>query len=64
VDLALHDARSASAGFLRLALGVTYSGAPDRAVPLTPLSLPALLPGAFAPDSRIQVAKAASFVSP
>lgn len=48
VDLAFHDAPSASAGFVKVGARHDSSGAPDRAVPLTPLSLPVLLPCAFA----------------
>jgi len=40
VNLAFHDASFASAGFFGLARGVASPGASDRAVPLTPLSLP------------------------
>jgi len=48
VDLAFHDAESASAGFLWVGARYVSSGAPDRAVPLTPPSLPGLLLRAFA----------------
>jgi len=40
VNLAFHDAQFASADLLGLTLGILPPGAPDRAVPLTPLSLP------------------------
>jgi hypothetical protein len=40
VNLAFHDAQFASAGFFGLTRGMLPPGAPDRAVPLTPLSLP------------------------
>jgi len=39
VDLAFHDAESASAGFVKVDARHHSAGAPDRAVPLTPLSL-------------------------
>jgi hypothetical protein len=48
VDLAFHDAESASAGFVKVDARHHSAGAPDRAVPLTPLSLPVFLPDAFA----------------
>jgi hypothetical protein len=51
VDLAFHDAESASAGFVTVYARHDSAGAPDRAVPLTPPSLPVFLPGAFAPRS-------------
>jgi len=40
VNLAFHDAEFASVGFFGLTRGVLPPGASDRAVPLTPLSLP------------------------
>jgi hypothetical protein len=48
VNLAFHDAESASAGFLRVGARHDSSGAPVGAVPLTPLSLPILQLRAFA----------------
>jgi len=48
VNLAFHDAESASAGFFRVGARHDSSGAPVGAVPLTPLSLPILRLGAFA----------------
>jgi len=48
VDLAFHDAESASAGFFWVGARHNSSGAPVRAVPLTPLSLPILGLRAFA----------------
>jgi len=48
VDLAFHDAESASVGFVKVGARHLSSGAPDRAVPLTPLSLPVVLLRAFA----------------
>jgi len=45
VDLAFHDAQSASAGFFEVGARHVSAGAPDRAIPLTPLSLPVILPG-------------------
>jgi hypothetical protein len=48
VDLAFHDAESASAGFVKVGARHDSSGAPDRAVPLTPPSLPVVLLRAFA----------------
>jgi len=42
VNLAFHDAEFASVGFFGLTRGVLPPGASDRAVPLTPLSLPGL----------------------
>jgi len=51
VDLAFHDAQSASAGFFEVGARHVSAGAPDRAIPLTPLSLPVILPGGY-PLSR------------
>jgi len=48
VDLAFHDAESASVGFVKVGARHHSAGAPDRAVPLTPPSLPVFLPDAFA----------------
>jgi len=48
VNLAFHDAESASAGFFRVGARHDSSGAPVGAVPLTPLSLPILRLRAFA----------------
>jgi hypothetical protein len=48
VDLAFHDAESASVGLVKVDARHHSAGAPDRAVPLTPLSLPVFLPDAFA----------------
>lgn len=47
MDLAFHDARSASVDPAGLVLGVFLPSAPDGIVPLTPLSLPALPPRAL-----------------
>jgi hypothetical protein len=49
VDLAFHDAESASAGFFEVGARHHSAGAPDRAVPLTPPSLPAILLGTYVP---------------
>jgi len=46
--MAFHDAPSASASSLWVGARHDSAGAPDRAVPLTPLSLPVLLLRAFA----------------
>jgi hypothetical protein len=51
VDLAFHDARSASASFVRGWRTACFSGAPDRAVPLTPPSLPFI---EFRPRFRVE----------
>jgi len=48
VNLAFHDARFASAGFVGLPLGLFLRALPKRAVPLTPPSLPTLPFPAFA----------------
>jgi len=52
VNLAFHDARFASAGFVGLTLGFFLRALPKRAVPLTPPSLPILPPSAFAGGVR------------
>jgi len=49
VNLAFHDAKSAWAGSIKVGARHVSSGAPDRAVPLTPPSLPLIPLGAFAP---------------
>lgn len=64
VDLAFHDARSASAGFSGLPDGLILRSDPDSAVPLTPLSLPRFQPTAFAARPSAQVAKVAVFAPP
>jgi len=48
VNLAFHDAESASAGFFWVGARHDSSGAPIRALPLTPLSRPILRRRAFA----------------
>jgi len=48
VDLAFHDARSASADSIGLSRGFFFRAPLDRIVPLTPLSLPLLADCAFA----------------
>jgi len=48
VDLAFHDAESASVDLARVGAQRFILRGPDRAVPLTPLSLPVAPPSAFA----------------
>jgi hypothetical protein len=53
VNLAFHDAESASAGSFGFARNVVTLRAPNRAVPLTPPSLPSFLSRALAPDDLL-----------
>jgi len=64
VNLAFHDARSASVGFVGLALGVSLPSASARTAPLTSLSLPVLPHSAFARASSTRIAKAAAIAPP